>query len=316
MVHLRTDITGVNPVSNDNTMASYPTTFRVPLAFNNYLRGTITGLPPTLEIGRNTIGEKPLDFSGANNIYPFGGFARDGDILATPFIGAYTIRYLYPPANAAQLGSTFTIAEMNSVTMDSVFAEDTDIHDDPDPTDETTPNNGAVEREQLGRFCPVRVLSTGTPFDTPDYSPTAGYPSPTYTANYAAPSVVVNDFGFDPSYQPANFTPGAPARGCDWEPFWRYHWAADLFDYLSVRTPSDDYLPNYPMRRERGLDGSVAGTVPQEYYYQGDVVSYYNPTGTPLVRWLRMKSTCALPLVRLRRSRRTQNSAWRSHHAR
>ncbi len=283
------DTTQSTPTSNDNIRASYPTVFKVPLAFANYTRETIAGL--TFGMGRNTVGENPLSISNnPPNRFPFGGFARDGDILTTPFIGAYTIRYLVTtgpiPTGGTVVGpvSPFTIAEMNPVTMDSVFAEDTDIHDDPVPNDPVTGlngddntianggNNGTAEREQLGRFCPVRVLAPGSPLDTPDYN---GYPNPYFTANYVSPSIAVNDFGFDPSYQPQN---GAtPARGCDWEPFWRYHWAADLLDYLTVRTPSDDYLPNYPMQKE--WQPAIAGftAAQQQTYYVGDLVSVYNP---------------------------------------
>jgi len=267
------------PTSNDNIRASYPTAFKVPLAYANYSRETVAGL--TFDMGRNTVGESPLSISNnPPNRYPFGGFARDGDILETPFIGAYTIRYL----NIAGFPiSPFTIGEMNSVTTDSVFAEDTDIHDDPVSNNPLTGmggdddaianggNNGTAEREQLGRFCPVRVLVPGSALDTPDYN---NYPNPYFTAGYGTPSIAVNDFGFDPSYQPVN---GAiPTRGCDWEPYWRYHWAADLFDYLSVHTPSDDYLPNYPMQKE--WQPAVAGFAlnQQQTYYVGDLVSVYN----------------------------------------
>ena len=112
--------------TNGNTIATYPTSFKIPLAYANYSIETATGLMTT-NVGRNTVGTNPLTIDPAKyNIYPYGGFAREGDILETPFIGAYTIRF-------QTAGSTFTVAEMNSVTMDSVFAEDTDTQDDPHP---------------------------------------------------------------------------------------------------------------------------------------------------------------------------------------
>ena len=80
-------------------------------------------------------------FAGANtptsatsgNMFPFGGFARVGDVLQVPFIGAYTVRLL----DATDVQFT----EMNSVSMDSAYA-----------TDKMSNNNA---REHIGRFVPV-----------------------------------------------------------------------------------------------------------------------------------------------------------------
>ena len=65
-------------------------------------------------------------------------------------------------------------------------------------------------------------------------------------AGYPAGSLVVNDLAFDPSYQYTATT----TRGANWEPFWRYRWAGDLFDHLAISTPSDDYQPGFPMQGE------------------------------------------------------------------
>ena len=65
--------------------------------------------------------------------FPFGGFARDGDILQVPFIGGYRVRQAGDAAN--------TVRELNSVTMDAFYAEDDDATDD--------------AAEQVGRFCPI-----------------------------------------------------------------------------------------------------------------------------------------------------------------
>ena len=59
--------------------------------------------------------------AGNKNRYPFGGFARLGDILQVPFIGAYAI-----------FDGT-TLVEMNPITMDSIFADDQDTADDGRP---------------------------------------------------------------------------------------------------------------------------------------------------------------------------------------
>ena len=69
--------------------------------------------------------------------FPFGGFARVGDVLKVPFIGAYTIE---------QGGK---IVEMNSVSMDSAFADDAHAETD--------------AAEHVGRFAPVQgKLAWGT----------------------------------------------------------------------------------------------------------------------------------------------------------
>jgi hypothetical protein len=157
------------------------------------------------------------------------------------------------------------VGELNSVTADSVFAEDTDVNDDPAAIDDT----GVDEREQLGRFCPIRVTSSGSAQMVSDYTPGIGYPDinyappPSATAAVPKEKVVVNDFGYDPSYQ------SSTGRGTEWSGFWRYRWATDLFDYLSWWSPADDYLPAYPMQRE---------WVEGESYNNGDLVSIYNPT--------------------------------------
>jgi hypothetical protein len=73
--------------------------------------------------------------------FPFGGFARAGDVMQVPFIGAYAIRKLNPADGTLADTSGQTLAELNSVTMDAVFAEDTDPSDD--------------DVEDIGRFAPV-----------------------------------------------------------------------------------------------------------------------------------------------------------------
>jgi len=70
--------------------------------------------------------------------FPFGGFARNGDILQVTFVGSYRLD---------QGG----FREMNSVSIDASFAEDGDMTDD-----DFASGGGAVNAlEQLGRFCPL-----------------------------------------------------------------------------------------------------------------------------------------------------------------
>src|SRR5690606_35818203 len=55
---------------------------------------------------------------GERGEYPFGGFARNGDILKVPFIGAYMVRDRAMPAGQ--------FWELNSVVMDAALADDPD----------------------------------------------------------------------------------------------------------------------------------------------------------------------------------------------
>lgn len=145
---------------------------------------------------------------GGPNFFPFGQFAREGDMLQVPFIGAYVIE------NAA--GGPI---EMNAITMDASFAEDTDLTDDGVGYLET------VQREQIGRFAPLRSPSAVAPFGTPnDYSANVGE--------------------------------------------YRYAWAKDLFEYLTVRAPQDDYLPD--VQPDRLTVDAGGGTLPQKVDNDGD----------------------------------------------
>ena len=106
--------------------------------------------------------------------YPFGGFARDGDILDVPFIGAYRITNPNTQSDIAPA----SFLELNSVTMDCAFAEDGDTTNE--------------KIENIGRFCPLSA-------------------SPQFTAGSSD----------------------------------HYFWARRLFDYLTTRNNTDNYLPNF-----------------------------------------------------------------------
>jgi hypothetical protein len=108
--------------------------------------------------------------------FPFGGFARNGDMLHIPFVGAYTLRQTAGDAAGTVTDRTL-ILEMNSVSMDAQAAEDGD--------------NANNAYENIGRFTPLSAANPTTS--------------------------VANDY---------------------------YAWAYDLFDFLTVMAPSDDYLPD------------------------------------------------------------------------
>ncbi|HWP39483.1 MAG TPA: hypothetical protein VNL70_01060, partial [Tepidisphaeraceae bacterium] len=81
--------------------------------------------------------------------FPFGGFARNGDILQVPFIGSYVV--VVDPSPTV-LGDEI-LQEVNPVTIDSCFAHDTD----PQNNEPATPSPAQIY-EQVGRFVPI----TGT----------------------------------------------------------------------------------------------------------------------------------------------------------
>jgi hypothetical protein len=100
----------------------------------------------------------PRPVAASSNKFPFGGFMRNGDILEVPFVGAYTVT----------LTNGTTLLESNAITIDSAFAEDTDISDD----EPSTPSAGVVH-EQVGRFAPVDASTTLNDLDpvgTYDYN--------------------------------------------------------------------------------------------------------------------------------------------------
>ncbi len=163
------------------------------------------------------------------NRFPYGGFARNGDMLQVPFIGSYRIRG-YSASNPSPPNQFY---EMNSVTADSALADDTTLPGSGTPPagiPRPTPTDGAdlVMREQLGRFCPVGDL-TGA------------------NTNLAT----LADFG----------PPTDPAVGTS--PYWHYHWAGRLFDYFDVRPNADDYYPNVDPAQ---TDMTVTPNVQPKYY--------------------------------------------------
>ena len=197
------------PTSNVNPLAGYPYTFAIQL--NN------TDWPsPPLKSADGT----------PRNLFPFGGFARNGDMLQIPYIGAY--RIIDPKGTVDPADDT--LLELNSVTMDSVFAEDTDTTDDAfvsvDPV--TSAKTELPAEEQIGRFCPM--------YRPADPAPGKNWP-------------LIDDFdyvrvraGEAPNpYQVPVFNPtGSAVVGK-----WRYHFGAALFDYLTVLGhPADDFLPD------------------------------------------------------------------------
>jgi hypothetical protein len=161
---------------------------------------------------------------GAIPAFPFGGFARNGDILEVPYIGAY--RLMIPQPGSGSIVPT-QIIEMNPPTMDSLMAlglaqpEWGDGSAAANPIDAGVPTTGGdpiygpngtnnIAIEQVGRFCPI---------GTADITKAPAYTYP------------LNDYFL-------------PEGGTATSPYWLYHFGTRLFDYLTVQSPQLDMLPD------------------------------------------------------------------------
>ena len=184
--------------------------------------------------------------SNSHPAFPFGGFARNGDVLEVPYVGSY--RLMYQP-----LKGTPQIIEMNPATMDSVMAlgsaqlkwgegtpdnvavSSTNLTDKngANPIYVTSGSGDNLAIEQIGRFCPLG------PTDFPTGS------TPTYTPQ-------PNDY----------LLPMPPALGSTVETNtqWMYHWATRLFDYLTVQSPQQDLLPDIDPASSEGTAPSPIST--------------------------------------------------------
>ncbi|WP_428937572.1 hypothetical protein [Fontivita pretiosa] len=140
--------------------------------------------------------------------FPFGGYARNGDMLQVPFIGSYVV-----VVGGAADGGGGELIEVNPITIDSVFADDTQPGNDDLATGYTP--GAAQTREQVGRFVPVTAIPSAAAPIGDDLNPVGTY---------------------DLNMPPANK--------------WHYRWAMRLFDYLTVDAPSNDYMANAPPQQE------------------------------------------------------------------
>lgn len=91
------------------------------------------------------------------NRFPFGAFARNGDILDVPFIGAYCVH----PALSAPLVRPAAFVELNPATIDCAFADDDDPGDDVDAD--------GMPVEQIGHFCPIDGADLAGPAHADDF---------------------------------------------------------------------------------------------------------------------------------------------------
>jgi hypothetical protein len=194
----------------------------------------------TFMAGPNPLNSEPLSPTSTANTFPFGGFARNGDMMQIPFIGSYRITNETPTGNPTATHNQ--LVELNSVSMDSALGNDntlgtTDLNQ---PT-LTWQTSGSTETmsvpltEQIGRFCPVGDPLQGSPGANP-----------------------VNTAGMD-FFEPAS-TAQADVNAA--AQYWHYHWTRKLFDYFTVQCPADDYAPDVD---PAGPNGLVTPNIPAKY---------------------------------------------------
>ncbi|HWE02700.1 MAG TPA: helix-hairpin-helix domain-containing protein [Tepidisphaeraceae bacterium] len=234
--------TGTVVAKNLNTGCSYVNNFPA-IQLNN----TDFGGPSKV----NTLNKAPSATGGSNLMFPFGGFARVGDVLQVPYIGSYMI--LQPPPGAMLVPSSPStppsiayIYEINPVTTDSSFADDNDTDEviayktasgNPDAI---LPSDDAIE--QVGRFCPLTAADPTNA--TLQIYPTLGRPT---------------------AVLPMQDT---------------YAWANHVFDYFTaIGNPHDDYTPNVdPNSYSAGAwNASTVATDPAYHRYSNAGAAYLPP---------------------------------------
>jgi hypothetical protein len=240
---------------------------------------TLTGKPGYRDI---PLPMNSLDSAGPNiqrasssgtaaTAFPYGGFARNGDMLQVPFIGAYRLAIEDPVGSGT---GTLAVLEMNPVTMDSAlalgysqgisFQEPSEII--LQPAVPANPQLGLADPlfnsslppvpvENVGRFCPI------TPIDMNLITPTA-------------PAVLPDDLFTAPSGVIPNQ--------------WLYHFSTRLFDYLTVQSPQQDYMPEVdPSFQDPDVDTLLGTSYGGFQKYSppgaGVVVDVPNVTGGPVI---------------------------------
>jgi len=184
--------------------------------------------------GPNAVRTDSLGTTESNG-FPYGGFARNVDILEVPYIGAYRLCMQNPTT------SKWQVLEINTASSDSLMAMgllqgawgETATSATPDPTFALTPNAGGngsdpvydpttqTLAENIGRFAPISATDFSTNVGINDF-----YPAPPVGLNSIPP--------------PSNK--------------WLYHWATRVLDYLTVQCPQQDYLPDVDPSL---VDGSI-----------------------------------------------------------
>jgi hypothetical protein len=206
----------------------------------------------TITMQLNNVGfPGPNPVAATNNQFPFGGFARNIDILQVPYIGAYRIG-AYDPTGT-QYPSSFY--EINSVTMDSSLAND-----------QTLQPNAALGASYTTVY-PAgggKILPTASGYTTaaPVANISGDSISDPFTEQIGRFCPVGDPYGSTPAAQ-MDFGPGYDSTGNSaFKNYWHYHWARRVLDYFAVQAPHDDYFPNADPAL---VDTSATPNIPAKY---------------------------------------------------
>lgn len=162
----------------------------------------------------------PKWFGTSANKFPFGRFATVTDVYRVPFIGAYTVRPL--SGNQTEYhdnGDKERTFEMNGVSMDASFADDTDTASDND------------KYEVVGRFWPIgnfANLTNPLPGDLDIQDDKKKHHAQHDYEHHRTERARLD---------------GPPPGGNPLPVDIRYLWARDVLDYFTVLAPHDDYAP-------------------------------------------------------------------------
>jgi hypothetical protein len=204
-------------------------------------------------------GPIPVATVGANQntVYPFGGFARDGDLLWIPYVGGYRIQLL--PNDTA---GNNTVLELNALSMDASFAEDTDTTDDPINTGIIAGNPQTYRAEQIGRCCPTaldfQVLGRGVLLQSSGVNSIVDNDRTEGTNLIGTEIAITGGTGQGQVRTIVAVNAGPPVELVVARPWsvipdqtsryeiraGHYRWATKLFDYLAASGPQADFLPD------------------------------------------------------------------------
>jgi DNA uptake protein ComE-like DNA-binding protein len=195
--------------------------------------------PNPMEVGYN----EPKA-SGTPQGFPFGGFARNGEMLNIPFIGAYRIRSgtYNLTTGAFSAYNVASVVEMNALPMDCAFADDGDSAlSYPPPGSGSTlapPQTADDPYENIGRFYPTtaRIQQTQSAATPP-----------------VPPTIPTTDY---------------------------YFWTRRLFDYLTVQSNDNNYMPNTDPGPRDDYNAADPAPLGQQMYYAGPVTQVYNSDGS------------------------------------
>jgi hypothetical protein len=228
-----------------NTPAFFQTVTSSYTYYENNYRSTNPPPPPPVQLYTTALGNAASDVMhfpnstvspqhpagtaalGTPYTYPLGGFARNGDMLDIPFIGAYRIRQVSTISLTPQ-----NFLEMNSLPSDCQSAA----------VDDELSASTMTPAQNIGRFVPMAAT-----YEYITVIQTGKYP------NGTAATLPLPDY---------------------------YAWTRNLFNYLTVQSSSDAYLPNFdPNLSSSNYTGTPSFAYPP-YNKSGAAQAWPSPTLT------------------------------------